>query len=197
MFNPIPDFKMIVYFFRKIDSPCIGNWTLQKVVKDNGDQISFSSSHTTFENFYMYDYLNVFPTTQKAKNTCIDVIKTLSAGRFKLTKFIFNSEKSKKTITVWRFSKILYCTQIYRSLQCKKHYEVYDGDDDEDDELLKVEILIEKDIPMAKRSLLSLVSSIFNPLGILNLAIMEPKQIIQLSWQRKIGWEDHLNLEIR
>ena len=34
------------------------------------------------------------------------------------------------------------------------------------------------------------LSSIFDPLGILTLLIIEPKQIIQLSWQRKIDWDD-------
>ena len=48
---------------------------------------------------------------------------------------------------------------------------------------------------MTKRGFLSLVSSIFDPLEILIPAIIEPKQIIQLSWQRKIDWEDPLPLD--
>ena len=45
MSDPIQDFKMNVHLFRKIDLPCIANWTLQKAVTDNKDQISFRSSH--------------------------------------------------------------------------------------------------------------------------------------------------------
>ena len=49
---------------------------------------------------------------------------------------------------------------------------------------------------MIKRGLLSLVSSIFDPLGILTPTIIESKQIIQLSWQRKIDWDDTLPLDL-
>ena len=89
MFDPVEDFEMNVHLFGKIDSPCIANWRLQKTVKDNEDQISFRSSRAILENFYMDDYLDSFPTTQKAINSCIEVIKTLSAGGFKLIKIYF------------------------------------------------------------------------------------------------------------
>ena len=67
---------------------------------------------------------------------------------------------------------------------------------DTENDLLKVKT-IQKDIPMTKRALLSLISSIFDPLGILTPAIIESKQIIQLLWQRKIDWEDPLPLDIK
>ena len=50
---------------------------------------------------------------------------------------------------------------------------------------------------MTKRGLLSFVSSIFDPLGILNPAVIGPKQIIQLTWQRKINWDDPLTLDLK
>ena len=55
---------------------------------------------------------------------------------------------------------------------------------------------IEKDIPMTKRVLLSLVSSILHKLGILTPAIRDPKQIFQLSWGKKIDWDDPLSLDL-
>ena len=41
----------------------------------------------------MDGYLDSFPTTQKAINICIEAIKTLLSGGFKVTKFISNSSK--------------------------------------------------------------------------------------------------------
>ena len=49
---------------------------------------------------------------------------------------------------------------------------------------------------MTKRGLLSLVSSIFHKLGILTPAITDPKQIFQLSWGKKIDWDDPLSLDL-
>ena len=66
---------------------------------------------------------------------------------------------------------------------------------DMENDLLKVKA-IQKEILMTKRGLLNLVSSIFDPLGIITPAIIEPKHIIQLSWQRKIDWDDPLPLDL-
>ena len=124
----------------------------------------------------MDDYLDLLPTTQKAVNTCTKVIKTLSSGAFQLTKFISNSPKILKELLPYGVSQKhsivdldLQNTSIQRTLGVLL---------DTENDLLKVKT-IQKDIPMTKRGLLSLVSSIFHPLGILTLAIFETKQIIQ------------------
>ena len=159
MLERIEDFKMNVHLFGKIDSPCIANWTLQKTVKDNKDQISFCSSRALLENVYMDDYLDSFPMTQKTINTCIEVIKTLSSGRFKLTKFISNSPKILKELLPNGVSQKhsivdldLQNTPLQRALGVL-------GDTEND--LLKVKT-IQKDIPMTKHGLLSLVRPIGN-----------------------------------
>ena len=172
MFDPTEDFKMNFHLFGKIDSPCIANWTLQKTIKDNEDQISFRTSRAILENFYVDDYLDSFPTTQKAINTCIEVIKTLSSGGFKLTKFVSKYPKILKELLLYGVSQEhsivefdLQNTPIQRTLGV-----LWDTEDD----LLKVKT-IQKDVPMTKYGLLSLVSSIFDPLGILTPPIIEPK----------------------
>ena len=66
---------------------------------------------------------------------------------------------------------------------------------DTENHLLKVK-RIQKDIPMTKRSLVSLVSSIFDLPQIFTLTMIELKQIIQLPWQRKINWHDPLPLDL-
>ena len=159
MLERIEDFKMNVHLFGKIDSPCIANWTLQKTVKDNKDQISFRSSRALLENFYMDDYLDSFPTTQKAIKTCIELIKTLSSGGFKLTKFISNSPKILKELLPYGVSQKhsivdldLQNTPIQRTLGVLL---------DTENDLLKVKT-IQKDIPMTKHGLLSLVKPIGN-----------------------------------
>ena len=105
MFDLIEDFKMNAHLFGKTDSPWIANWTLQKTVKDNEDQIRFVSSRAILEKFYINNYLDSFRTTQKAINTCIEAIKTLLSGGFKLTKFISNSSKILKELLPYGISQ--------------------------------------------------------------------------------------------
>ena len=48
-----------------------------------------------------------------------------------------------------------------------------------------------KSVLATKRGILSLKSSIFDPLGLIAPALMEPKWITQQLWKRKIDWESY------
>ena len=141
----------------------------------------------------MDDYLDSFPRTQKAIKTFIDLIKTLSSGGFKLTKFISNSKKILKELLPYGVSQKHSIVDLdLQNTPIKKTLGVlWDMEND----LLKVKTM-QKDISMTKRGLLSLVSSIFDSLGILTHAIIDPKQITQLSWERNIDWDDPLPLDL-
>ena len=121
-------------------------WTLQKTVKYNKDQINFPSSGAIFENFIWAIFLIHFSATQKAKNTYIEVIKTVSNREFELNKFFSKSPKILKEVS--KISKAFY----YR-LRFTEH-------------------------PITK--------GFRSSIGVLTPAIIELKQIIQLSWEKEI-----------
>ena len=50
--------------------------------------------------------------------------------------------------------------------------------------------LVWKTSPPTKRGILSQLSSIFDPLGILNPCILELKLIVQELWRRKVEWDN-------
>ena len=49
-----------------------------------------------------------------------------------------------------------------------------------------------KSVLATKRGILSLISSIFDPLGFITPALIQPKSIIQQLWKRKIDWDELL-----
>ena len=55
---------------------------------------------------------------------------------------------------------------------------------------------ITREYPNTKRGNLSLVSSVFEPLGILTPNLLEPKLIIQELSKLKINWDSEIPLEI-
>ena len=55
---------------------------------------------------------------------------------------------------------------------------------------------LSKEFEDTKRGLLSCVSSIFDPLGIVNLALLEAKLLIQELCQRKLEWNDKLPIDL-
>ena len=53
-----------------------------------------------------------------------------------------------------------------------------------------------KSLPKTKRGILSLVASIFDPLGIVTPAVLEAKLIIQSLWKLKVDWDDNIPKDI-
>lgn len=51
---------------------------------------------------------------------------------------------------------------------------------------------VHKEIPNLKRIILSFVSLIFDPLGILSLSLMESKQIFQDLGKQNVGWHKQI-----
>ena len=53
-----------------------------------------------------------------------------------------------------------------------------------------------KSLLNTKRGILSLVGSIFDPLGIVTSAVLEAKLIIHSLWKLKVDWDDHIPKDI-
>ena len=89
----IVDHMMKVHILGKIDSPCIANWVIKRIASDQSSQYENEIIETIKQNFYMDDYLDCFQSQEKAK-----VIKILSTGGFRLTKWLSNSKHILKTL---------------------------------------------------------------------------------------------------
>ena len=55
---------------------------------------------------------------------------------------------------------------------------------------------LSKEFEDIKRGLVSCVSSVFDPLGIVILALLEAKLLIQELWQRKLEWGEMLPIDL-
>ena len=56
--------------------------------------------------------------------------------------------------------------------------------------------LVTKDYLNTKRGILSLVSSVYNPFGILTPSLLEPNLILQELWKLKISWDKQVSKEL-
>ena len=50
--------------------------------------------------------------------------------------------------------------------------------------------VVNKNIPETKRGILSMVSSIFDPMGLISPIIVKAKLLIQEIWRRSLGWDE-------
>ena len=56
---------------------------------------------------------------------------------------------------------------------------------------------VNKTLPTSKRGVLSFISSVFDPLGMLAPATLELKLIIQELWKRKLDWDQELPSDLK
>ena len=105
----------------------------------------------------------------------------LSSSGFNLTKFLSNSHKILKSLSNSILSPKLVDLDLDKIALERALGILWDSNED----VLKVKVLY-KEVPNTKHVILSFTSSIFDPLGMISPAILEPKLLIQELWKRNI-----------
>ena len=160
---------MCVHIFGKVDSPCCANWALKRRAIDNKHKFSSRAIEAVLEHFYMDDYLDSFPGLEEAVRVILEVVQLLKLGEFNLTKFVSNNSEIDKytrqqSPTAKNFVNLdLDKTPIKRALGV-----LWDPKQD----ALKIRT-VSKEVPNTKRGILSFVSSVFDPLGILSPSLID------------------------
>ncbi|XP_025763461.1 uncharacterized protein LOC112847046 isoform X2 [Oreochromis niloticus] len=180
------EYKMVVHIFGATSSPSCASFALRKCAEDNRDPANSQAVDTVLHNFYVDDCLKAVSSEEEA----IQLYHTLRAvcqrGGFRLTKWISNSRAVLSAIP-----------------EEERASEVKDLDLDQDklpiERALGVQWCIQSDsfrfkIVMpdrapTRRNLLSIVSSVYDPLGILSPVTLQAKKILQELCRRKVGWD--------
>ena len=180
----IQDYVMNVHLFGKVDSRCCANWALKKSASDQKDQYHEKVVKSVNLDFYMDDFLNSQPTKKELINLSLKMIKLLAAASFRLTKWISNDRDVIKSLPSSEISDKIGNLDL-KNLPIGTAFGVL-WDTEKDILFIKA---VSKNLPPTKRGVLSFISSIFDPLGIVTPAVLEPKFIIQELWRRKIDWD--------
>ena len=183
----IDDHKMTVHIFGKIDLPCIANWVIKRTASDQSNKYPVNIINTIHEKFYMDDYLSCFSSEERAIDTIQKVISILSNGGFRLTKWLSNNKNILKSVPpTERSPKIvnldLENIPVERALGI-----IWNPQRD----MLRIKG-VTKNVVLTKRGLLSFISSIYDPVGLIAPVTLEPKLIIQDLWRRQIDWDVQL-----
>ena len=177
----IEDYIMNVHLFGKKDLPCCSQWTLKQTVLEKGCKYPQRVSDAILEHFYVDDYLDSFVSEQEAIDTVYKIRELLSSRGFNLTKFLSNSHKILKSLP----NSILLSKLVDLDLNKIPLERALGILWDPNEDVLKVKVLY-KEVPNTKHGILSFTSSIFDPLGMISPAILEPKLLIQELWKRNI-----------
>ena len=186
-------YRMTVHLFGAASSPSCANYGLKKTGSDNRSNVSLETVKTLHEDFYMDDCLKSVQTVDEAINMVKELKNLCKKGGLNLTKWCSNHREVLHEIPMDDLSKELRNLDLDSSqLPLERTLGiVWNPEDDE----FQFKCII-KTVKTTRRSMLSVVSSIYDPLDFITPLIMPAKNILQDLCRQRVGWDDHLDGDV-
>ena len=180
------DHRMLVHLFGATSSPSCASFALRRTAEENL-HMRPQVTNTIMHNFYVDDCLTCLPTVQDAVQLTTDLVELCGKGGFQLTKWVSNNRAVLSSIKAEERGKDI------RSLDLDKDQLPMDralglqwrveGDD------FRFNIVVPQK-PHTRRGILSMVSSVYDPLGILAPLTLPAKQLLQQLCKQGCGWDE-------
>ena len=179
------EYQMMVHLFGSISSPSCANFALKKTAEDNKEDFSPLAISTVERDFYVDDCLKSVESDEVAIPLVQELRQLLSRGGFRLTKWSSNSENILKSLPeVERAASVknleFASSPIERALGVRWNVT---------SDTFGYKIVV-KERPVTRRGILSIVCSIYDPLGFLAPFIFLAKILLQDLCRSKLGWDD-------
>ena len=193
-----PEQRIEVYEYTKhvfgaTSSPTCANYALHQVAKDNAKEDE-NLVKAVQRNFYMDDFLKSVRSPQEAIEIYQKVREILNKGGFKLTKRITSDEEVKSQIPeTYRSTKV-----VKLSKQNHNHPQNLRLNWNVDTDSLIVCRGTEQEVPakITQRIVLSLVSAVFDPLGICSPFTIRMRFLLKSIWAAmRRAWDKELSAE--
>ena len=155
--------------------------------QENERKYSREVIKTVRRNFHVDDVLKSVPSTEQAVHLTSELAKLLKEGGFRLTKFARNSREVLQSIPPELRANPLLDLDLDQ-LPLERALGVYW---DAQSDLFKFKAL-QAAKPPTKRGVLSVVSSLFDPLGFLSPFVFSAKILLQELWRDKLPWDQEI-----
>lgn len=134
--------------------------------------------------FYVDDLLTGANTIEDLSLICTQIFEVLKGGRFILRKWISNDPGVLETVTYSQDSDLVRQLATHESNKTLGLFWAH-----QDDTLLYQINDTRKNNSVTKRAILSTISQIFDPLGVLGPCIVTAKIILQKLWEENVSWD--------
>ena len=185
--EPPEEYKMLVHIFGAKSSPCCANKALSMTAQDNEENYPPEVIRTVRRNFCVDDVLKSVPNIDQAVPLASDLMKLLREGGFRLTKFASNSRELLASIPPASRANPKLDLDLDQ-LPLERALGVYW---DAQTDTFKFKAL-QAYKPSTKRGVLSVVSSLFDPLGFLSPFVFTAKILLQELWRQKLSWDQEI-----
>ena len=175
---------MTRHVFGLTSSPACATFALQRTAKDFGSSYMDLATKTVNRNFYVDDLLTSLPSIKEASKLATDLKQMVRQGGFNLTKWTSNEPAAIRHMMPDDLRSSSGLVPLYspaeRALGLQWHT---------DSDVFSFDARI-PERPCTKRGILSAVSSIYDPLGLISPMILAPKLLLQELSRHKVSWDD-------
>ena len=183
------EYQMLVHLFGGASSPSCANFALKKTAEDNKAAFDAITVETVKRNFYVDDCLKSVATNPEATRLVGELRELLSKGGFRLTKWISNSRD------------VINCVPETERAPSVKDLD-FSNNPALTERALGVQWNVQKDTfsykiakrerPITRRGILSIICSVYDPLGFASPCILPAKAIQQDLCLKGLGWDDQI-----
>ncbi|XP_071963870.1 uncharacterized protein [Antedon mediterranea] len=184
------EYKMMVHLFGGVSSPSCANYALKRNAEDNRDDFDAETIKTAKESFYVDDCLHSVKTEPEAKQLIKQLQELLNQGGFRLTKWTSNSinviesvpdaERAKSVKDLDLNFGGMMLTERALGVKWSLSTDTFGYS------------INKKERPATRRGMLSITSSVYDPLGFVGPCILPAKAIQQELCQKGLGWDDKI-----
>ena len=180
-------YRMTVHIFGGTWSPSCCTYALHRTAEDHAQESSSMAKDAVFHNFYVDDCLKSVPTSEEAILLAEQLKELVAQGGFNLTKWTSNSRDVLEHIPLEDRSKKVKERVLDAPLEDRALGVYWNV---EEDELgFKVQDMAK---PLTKRGILSMLSSVYDPLGIASPFVLGARKVMQELCRTKLGWDDQV-----
>ena len=189
--SPSEDVNVYQYtrhVFGSKDSPTCANYALQRTARDNFEEYK-NAAQAILNDFYMDDFIKSLKTADEALELSIKLKDLLTKGGFNLTKWISNQTNLVASVCESKDHGILDEAHCMFVLGLKWNVAK---------DTLMIDRGLQRELSSnpTQRELLSFVSSVFDPLGILAPFTITARILLKETWQANgQKWDEPLTAE--
>ena len=188
--EPMEEFRMAVHLFGATSSPSVASYALRRTAEDHRDTASPDAVQTVLRHFYVDDCLKSVATEDDAVRLVKDLQALCSSGGFTLTKWMSNSRKVLTSIPAeHRATEVRDLDLRHDTLPVERTLGVQ-WDTEADTFTYKIKL---QDKPGTRRGILSIVNSIYDPLGFLAPVILPAKLLLKDLCNEHLGWDENID----
>ena len=193
--SPILTYQLTVHCFGLTSSPSVSGFALRRTAEENRSNASAQTISAVYRNFYVDDLLVSAPSTSECVKLAREMCFLLRSGGFEMAKFSSNDSKVLQGLPKECLTAALQEVDIESDALPSHKVLGLAWDPNRDSFLLKV--CLPNSIKWTRRSLLSILMSVYDPLGMAAPFLLPAKVMMQQLTQQTVDWDADVGEEHR